>query len=1245
MDFFRIKERRTNNGITEVFPDFVVRRSKDLMVRSKSFYAIWDDERGLWSTDEYDVQRLVDAELRAHAEKIGDAPTRVKYMGDWSSKSWSDWRSYLSHISDNAHQLDENLTFANQKTTKTDYVSKSLPYPIEPGVRDSYDELVSTLYSPDERAKIEWAIGAIISGDAKQIQKFLVLYGEAGTGKSTVLNIIQKLFEGYYVTFEAKALTSNNNTFSTEAFRDNPLVAIQHDGDLSKIEDNSKLNSVVSHEPMTINEKYKASHTAKINCFLFMGTNKPVKITDAKAGIIRRLIDVKPTGETVPNQRYQTLMSRIDFELSAIAAHCLSVYVQMGKNYYSAYRPIEMMYQTDTFFNFVEAYYHVFVEYDSVTLLQAYEMYKTYCKEAGLEFQIPRHRFREELKNYFKKFEDVARVNGKQVRSHYSKFRKEKFTQSTVVLEKTPDSLVLDTPTSIFDHVCSSCPAQYANEQETPSRKWENVHTALKDIDTSKLHYVKPPENHIVIDFDLKDEFGNKSAELNLRAASSWPTTYAEFSKGGAGVHLHYTYAGDVTSLQNVHSPGIEVKTFTGNASLRRRFSMSNGVAVNTLVSGLALKEQKVLDLQTVKSEKGLRAIIDRNLRKEIHPGTKPSIDFILFILDNAYASDMHYDVTDLRPQILAFAANSTHQSSTCVSLVNKMKFKSDEPSLPVLDYASDELVFFDLEVFPNLFTIGWKAEGKGVVRMVNPTASDVEELLRFKLIGFNNRRYDNHILYARLIGYNNQQLYILSQRLINNSANAGFAEAYNLSYADIYEFSSKKQSLKKFQIELGIHHKELGLPWDEPVPEDRVQDVVEYQDNDVIATEATFHARSADWTARLILAELSGLSVNSTTQQHAAKILFGTEREPQSRFVYTHLNEMFPGYTFDFGKSTYKGVVTGEGGYVYGEPGMYTNVALLDVVSMHPTSIINLDLFGPYTPRFKEMVDVRVAIKNKQFTKAKKMFDGVLAPYLADEEDAANLAYALKIVINIVYGLTSAKFTNKFKDPRNVDNIVAKRGALFMVDLKEAVQAQGFTVAHIKTDSIKIPNASPEIIEFIMQFGEKYGYVFEHEDTYEKFCLVNDAVYVAKTTNPSYIKKHGHPWKAVGAQFAQPYVFKSLFTREQTTIDDVVETKAVTTALYLDRNEDIPEGEHNYTFVGKVGAFVPVKAGCGGGLLVREKDGKFYAASGTKGYRWLEVEVVKELNVPVDYGYHMQLVEAAKKTLSEHGLLEEFIS
>ena len=40
--------------------------------------------------------------------------------------------------------------------------------------------------------------------------------------------------------------------------------------------------------------------------------------------------------------------------------------------------------------------------------------------------------------------------------------------------------------------------------------------------------------------FDIPEENGNKSFERNLEEASKWPPTYAELSKSGAGIHLHY---------------------------------------------------------------------------------------------------------------------------------------------------------------------------------------------------------------------------------------------------------------------------------------------------------------------------------------------------------------------------------------------------------------------------------------------------------------------------------------------------------------------------------------------------------------------------------------------------------------------------------------------------------------------------------------------------------------------------------
>ena len=1327
LDFMQISTRSTKRGNMEMYPKFIIKKSTDLMIRGGDFYAIWDNERKIWSTDEDDAIELIDRELRKYYEENRDkfnANLDVLYMRDAESGVIDKWHKYCQkQMRDSYTMLDENLIFSNMDVTKKDYASKRLDYPLEPGSITAYDKLISTLYSEEERHKIEWAIGSIVTGESKTIQKFMVLYGAAGTGKSTILNIIQQLFEGYYSVFDAKALGSASNSFALEAFSKNPLVAIQHDGDLSKIEDNTRLNSLVSHEWMTVNEKFKNTYTNRFKCFLFMGTNRPVKITDGRSGLIRRLIDVTPSGEKLDPKEYKTIMNQVSFELGAIAHHCREVYLS-DPGYYDDYIPISMMGASNDFYNYIIDAFHVFKKEDGTTLKAAWEMYKTYCDEAKVPYPMSKRNFKEELKNYFWNFDERFNMDdGSRARSYYSGFRLDRFENE--MGEKKEESV--DIPKidfsfteSALDKYCADCFAQYASANETPVKKWDEVTTKLSEIDTKKLHYVKVPENHIVIDFDIKDENGNKSFEKNLEAASKWPATYAELSKSGGGIHLHYIYTGDVTKLERLYDKDIEIKVFTGKSSLRRMLTFCNNLLIATISSGLPLKgENKMVNAEVIKSEKGLRSMIQRNLEKEFHPGTKPSIDFIYKILEDAYSRGLNYDVSDMYNAVFAFAANSTNQSDYCIKLVNQMHFKSEEPSVTVNDNDS-QLIFYDVEVFPNLFLVNWKAEGEGkpVVRMINPTPTEIEELTHYRLVGFNCRRYDNHILYARLMGYTNEQLYNLSQRIINGDRNAFLGEAYNLSYTDVYDFCSKKQSLKKWEIELGIHHQELGLPWDQPVPEELWTKVAEYCDNDVIATEAVFKAREADFTARQILADLAGGSVNDTTNSLTTKIIFGNDRKPQSKFNYRNLAEpvyelddgtleflkevapemmeqlhgeaesllpYFPGYKYENGKSTYRGEEVGEGGFVYSEPGMYGNVALLDVASMHPHSTIMEVLFGvEFTRAFYEIVYGRVNIKHEAWEVVNNMLDGKLTPHiqkvLDGELTSSDLANALKIAINSVYGLTAANFDNPFRDIRNVDNIVAKRGALFMIDLKNAVQEQGYIVAHIKTDSIKIPDATPEIIQFVMDFGKKYGYTFEHEATYDRMCLVNDAVYIAKYKDG----KHAGEWTATGTQFAVPYVFKSLFSKEPIEFEDMCETKSVSTSLYLDMNENLPDvstyekefakaesdykkgllsdtmfesiceglneqiaAGHDYKFIGKVGSFCPIKPGCGGGLLCREKDGKYYAATGSKGYRWLEAEMVSTLEkeADIDTSYYENLVSDAIGTIVAYGDFEWFVS
>ena len=1403
-DFFRVTTAYIKKDVEAIVPEFLVKtRIEDLMIRGGKFYAVLNKETNMWETNEWLVQKFVDEEINALQKKLNEDPEKKiayirKDMESFGSRSWKTYKDYVASLPDNWHQLDNKICFSDTQVTAKDYISKRLPYSLKEGSYESWSELIGTLYSPEEREKIEWAIGSIISGDSKTIQKFVVLYGDPGAGKGTVIEIIKKLFPGYYEVFDAKSLSNNSNAFAFEQFRTNPLIALQSDGDLSRIEDNTKINSLVSHETIVMNEKRKQSYNFTPRCFLFMASNKPVKITDAKSGIIRRLIDVHPTGNTLPKAMYDQLMGRIEFELGGIAWHCLDIYRKLGKNYYNGYRPLSMMFQTDAFFNFMKDRYDYFVDEhpEGIGLPEAYTEWQKYCTESGLDIRLPRYKFREELKNYFEHFDDRISIKNEDRRSWFSGFKKERFLgnrggRKDIPVKGKTLGLVLDQTKSLLDDMLKDCQAQYGVEKpeggSKPKTGWNYCTTTLKDIDTTKLHFVRTPLNHIVIDFDLKNEKGEKDALLNLEAADKWPKTYAEYSQGGKGIHLHYIYAGDPMMLEGLYANDIEIKVYSGKQSLRRRLSLCNNIPVATLSDGALPKKEvmdHLLDFESVKDEMHLRNIIAKCLRKDIsQPYTAPAMSLIKKTLDDAYEAGLKYDITDMRPAIKGFASKSSHQKDTCIKMAEELHYmgkpyemaaggsesvqeatvgartdkgmdisekgsegplkgkKMVSEAIDILEGLSknemksisqdsgDLPVFFDIEVFPNLLLVNWKeaGEGKGVVRMINPTRAEVGALFRKKLIGFNCRRYDNHVLYARYMGYDNEALYRLSQRIISGSKNAMFGNAYDISYTDVYDFAAKKQSLKKWEIELGIHHQELGLPWDQPVPEERWPEVAAYCDNDVIATEAVFNHLAGDFKAREILADIAGMKVNDTTNSLTTRIIFGDDPNPQRQFVYPDLAKKFPGYVFENGKSFLNGVEIGEGGRVYAVPGIHRHVITYDVASMHPSSIIAENGFGKYTERFKQLLDIRIAIKHKDFERAAKMLDGKLAKYLTDKDQAKALSQALKIAINSVYGLTAAGFENKFRDPRNKDNWVAKRGALFIETLRLKVTEMGGKVVHIKTDSIKVEEPTPEITNFILEFGKQWGYTFEVEDIYEKMCLVNDAVYVAlrDREDPSWkdecekAKKQGRMdiptrWTATGAQFQHPYVFKHLFSGEEIEFRDLCETKTVTSALYLDMNENLsdvsdyekdleklqkraktllkangysgsweewpewrkqnPDAEdqhggmiynelddlikdqdvlkeliakgHNYIFIGRAGSFCPVLKGMGGGVLVREKDGKFYAATGSKGFRWRESESLlgaDRMNM-IDMGYFESLAIAAREAVEKYGDFEGFV-
>ena len=679
------------------------------MIRGGAFYAIWDEYNGIWSKSEDRARELIDKMVYDYADQndTREYGLNLKLMINFSSGVWEKWQKYCKTLPDNYHELDKKIIFANTVAKKEDYITKKLPYNLQECSIDAYEELISTLYNPKDRFKIEWAVGSVIAGDSKNIQKFVVLYGGPGTGKSTILNIINKMFEGYTSTFDSKALGDGRNDFALESFKNNPLVAIQHDGDLSRIEDNTRLNSIVSHETMTVNEKFKSQYDRRFDSFLFMGTNKPVKITDAKSGILRRLIDVQPSGRTIPFERFQELIDQIDYELGGIAYHCLQVYQNAGGQYFNGYVPNLMFAETNDFFNFMEDNYEFFKEYsdEGFPLKMAWARYKDYCEEAKVPYPMSMRVFKNEMRSYFKEYWD--RKDGKY--SVFKGFLSDKFKYQSQneemfgAMVRKKEWIEFNTHQSVFNQEFAHCLAQYGNADEKPLAAWDSVKTTLGDIDTSRLHYVRPPENLIVIDFDLRDQNGEKSLEKNLEAANKWPRTYAETSKSGSGIHLHYYYSGNVEDLSRIYDEGIEIKIFNGKSSLRRKLTVCNDLPIARISSGLPLREKgkSMVSDYTIKSERDLRNRIAKGLRKEVWPNTKPSMDYIYKVLDDAYNQGLKYDVVDLRPDIQQFALGSSHQADYCLKLINKMHFQSEEISENFEGYSDEApIVFFDIEIF-----------------------------------------------------------------------------------------------------------------------------------------------------------------------------------------------------------------------------------------------------------------------------------------------------------------------------------------------------------------------------------------------------------------------------------------------------------------------------------------------------------------------------------------------------------------
>ena len=1226
MDFLDVSVKKfTSNNRTvdyEVSPDFIFGDAKDLVVKGSKFYAYWNGS--FWDTKQKNLFYDIDSLLWRKARELEDGRPGlridVKEIRKASAGKFRLFADFCKACETSDISFNQKVLFADHKMQRRDYATTQLTYSPQEGEAVAFKELIGTLYLPKELDKILWFMGALFTNNMYKIEKFMYLYGSKGSGKGTVLKIFRMLFQEYCGTIDLKLLTSADQ-FATGQIQEVPLL-IDEDTDISHIYNDTPLLKLTSHETISVNKKFKEPYDVRFIGLLITASNQRYKVRNVDSGITRRAIVVNPSGQKVSHTKYNQLMTQIKYELPYIANMAIQRFEELGFDYYDDYFDVDMAEQTDHIFDFMRT--NAIHMQHGITLKQISELYREYLEDMGWKTDGYKATIKREALRYFDTMLKDSHIDGMRVNNYFKGFRwNVAFPEGVVGTTEANDTVIPDDwlefnyHNEVFNKLAAEYPAQLALRNGNPSEKWDNVVTTLSDIKTSKLHWVKVPLNHIIIDFDLKDDSGNKNLELNVEAAAKFPPTYAELSKSGQGIHLHYIYDGNVNELNNLVDNHIEIKVYKGNASLRRIDKASNNLQPSHISSGLPLKERKDETMyehvkEITYTEKTLRKFVKRQLgmiegKEPSHPNTKPTIDFIAHEIQKAFDMGLEYDLTDLKHDVFLRAIRSTNNKEYCVAVFQKIPWSSIRDDEGVTEnkltnftkiYPKEELVFFDIEVYPNLFVVVWKKyHDDEFTKWINPTPDQIEYLLSFPIVGFNNRRYDNHILYARLLGCNNLELFRQSYRIVNekNAKSGMYAAAYELSYTDIYEYAQKKQSLKRWEVDLGIKHVEMEIPWDQPVPEELIPVVVDYCVNDVDATEKLFDAIYADYVAREILATIAKGSMNATNNQLTAKFIFGDDPRPQDKFNYVNLATIFPGYKYEFGKSYYRGFETGEGGFVYAEPGVYKNIALLDVESMHPNSLVNMNYFGPYTQRYADLLKVRVLLKHNKSDEVKQMFDGVLAPFLDNPEFLKPLVTALKIVINSVYGMTSAKFDNKFKHP----------------------------VCHIKTDSVKIPNADEKIIKFVEDFGaqEKYKYRFEHEHTYKRMALINNAVYIAQLEDDK--------WSPTGAEYANTYLLKRVWTKEELVDKDFFITKQSKGHIYL--------GDE---FVGKVGSIYASKTGAE--CIWTEDNENFKSITGTKGYLFKQTD--KFDIEDVDFSFYDKIAVDGLKKIMKVGDIKDIV-
>lgn len=456
----------------------------------------------------------------------------------------------------------------------------------------------------------------------------------------------------------------------------------------------------------------------------------------------------------------------------------------------------------------------------------------------------------------------------------------------------------------------------------------------------------------------------------------------------------------------------------------------------------------------------------------------------------------------------------------------------SEEPDLfPLSDFG--HLLYYDIEVFSDDCLIVFKNIKKtiiaeywlsdNVLTQVRGTAVNLSDLVEsHTLVGYNNHNYDDHILDLILTTGRNAIIKAENDNIINGTRNYPKFDMNTIDCTLEIEGGSNfiPPALKKIEACLSRSIEESPVPFDidRPLTDDEKRDVQFYCESDVDATIDVYKLRYKTYfEPKHSLIELlpdnspsRRLEYYKTKTSLVPDILLQDCDAPEQWKTY-HLGQKHDLYMSTCPDSVRKmwdtdnpfeesknNVTIDEFGctLVFGFGGLhginndsheFKNVKLLDVTSMYPSIMINLNVFGSATSRYKDIVERRKKIKHS---------DPVMQS-------------ALKLAINATSGcLRYGK--SKLYNPA-VHRSICYYGQLSLYDLSKRLYNAGYTLINLNTDGVAFTgdgDAWKDIQKEWSDFWDLQLELTEYDYFYQRD--VNNYVAIRETDGEPIVKVKG---------------------------------------------------------------------------------------------------------------------------------------